>query len=320
MRDVEKIMEEIIVSVYCLAYNHEKYIRDALEGFINQKTNFNFEVIVHDDASTDNTKIIIEEYAKKYPNLIIPIYQVENTHRKGIDKFKEFIYPKMRGKYVAICEGDDFWTDENKLQIQVDYLNSHPDYSACVHNTKQIDMATGKETLMYNNDYERDLSFEEIVKRGGACYHTTSLMYRIQYADNRPHFFEVIKPIGDYPLSIYLILNGKIHFINKIMSCYRLGTEYSWSKSNMNKDNRILRTKKIIQMLNEVNEYSNYKYEQVINSVISQNEFLQLEYEGKYSDLRNKKFNGIWQNESNSFRLKRFLWRYFGSIIELLRK
>ena len=109
---------EIKVCVYCLAYNHEKYIRDCLEGFVNQKTNFKYRVIVHDDASTDGTQDIIKEYATKYHDIIVPILQTENKYSQGISIIETFIKPLLIGKYVAVCEGDDYWCDENKLQKQ----------------------------------------------------------------------------------------------------------------------------------------------------------------------------------------------------------
>ena len=119
---------KIKLSVICLTYNHEKFIRQALDGFVMQKTNFPFEVIVHDDASTDETAKIIREYEIKYPELIKPIYQKENLWQKGIPT-KNYIYPKINGKYVALCEGDDYWTDPLKLQKQVDFLEAHWCYS-----------------------------------------------------------------------------------------------------------------------------------------------------------------------------------------------
>ena len=98
---------DIMVSIICKTYNHEKYIEEAIKGFIKQKTSFKFEVIIHDDASTDSTADIIRKYEKEYPEIIKPIYQVENLFRSGIPIDKTYIMPKARGKYVAWCEGDD---------------------------------------------------------------------------------------------------------------------------------------------------------------------------------------------------------------------
>ena len=109
----------IMVSVICNVFNHEAYIRDALEGFVSQKTNFPFEVLIHDDASTDKSADIIHEYEAKYPNLIKPIYQTQNQYSRGGGITRKFQIPRVKGKYIAMCEGDDYWTDENKLQKQV---------------------------------------------------------------------------------------------------------------------------------------------------------------------------------------------------------
>lgn len=120
-----------VVSVICLAYNHERYIRKALEGFVAQETDFPFEVLVHDDASTDSTRSIIEEFAQEYPDIIVPVYQNENQYSKGVDPGWDVLFPKTRGKYIAFCDGDDYWCDPLKLQLQLEQLEKHPDCSAC---------------------------------------------------------------------------------------------------------------------------------------------------------------------------------------------
>lgn len=108
-----------IVSISCITYNHEDYIRDAIEGFLMQKTTFPVEILIHDDASTDKTADIIREYEKKYPHLIKPIYQTENQYSKGIGVSATYQYPRANGNYITLCEGDDYWTDPYMLQKQV---------------------------------------------------------------------------------------------------------------------------------------------------------------------------------------------------------
>ena len=125
---------DIMVSICCITYNQASYIRDALEGFVNQKTDFAYEVLIHDDASTDGTADIIREYADRYPDLIFPILQTENQYSKGLTNVSgTFNFPRARGKYIAMCEGDDYWTDDRKLQKQVDYLEANPGCSLCFH-------------------------------------------------------------------------------------------------------------------------------------------------------------------------------------------
>ena len=119
------------VSVVCNAYNHEKYIRSALEGFVMQKTSFPFEVLVHDDASTDHTAEIIREYEIKYPDIIKPIYSTENQYSKNDGSLDRIQYGRVQGKYIALCEGDDYWMDPLKLQKQYDLLEKHPEIDMC---------------------------------------------------------------------------------------------------------------------------------------------------------------------------------------------
>lgn len=109
-----------LVSICCITYNQENYIRDAIEGFLMQRTTFPIEIIIHDDASTDNTAKVVNEFAEKHPDLIVPIYQTINQYSQGIKPWPNFVFPRARGKYIALCEGDDYWTDPLKLQKQVD--------------------------------------------------------------------------------------------------------------------------------------------------------------------------------------------------------
>lgn len=123
-------MEKPLVSICCITYNHEKYIRDALKGFVMQKTNFPFEIVISDDCSKDNTRAIIKEYNEKYPDLFRDISPDENM---GAFANFQYVQEQAKGRYVALCEGDDYWIDPMKLQNQVDFLESHPDYSMCCH-------------------------------------------------------------------------------------------------------------------------------------------------------------------------------------------
>ena len=120
-----------LVTIRCLVYNHEPYLRQCLDGFVMQKTNFPFEAIVHDDASTDRSAEIIREYAEKYPNIIKPIFETENLYSKHDGSIRKVMYEHTKGKYVAICEGDDYWIDPYKLQKQVDILESNTNIGLC---------------------------------------------------------------------------------------------------------------------------------------------------------------------------------------------
>ena len=123
--------KETLVSIRCVTYNQEKYISQALDSFLMQKTNFPFEIVVHDDASTDKTIEIIKEYEKKFPDIVKPIYETENQYSKKDNSLDLIILSHLKGKYTAYCEGDDFWTNKNKLQKQVDFLEQNLDYGFC---------------------------------------------------------------------------------------------------------------------------------------------------------------------------------------------
>lgn len=217
-----------LVSVCCLTYNHKKYIRQALDGILAQKTSFPFEILVHDDASTDGTTEIVKEYEEKYPNIIKGIYQCENQYSKDPRVLKHFVYPRVRGKYVALLECDDFWTDEQKLQKQVNYMEQHPECSGTFHAANWL---CGEKFVRNDKhfNFECDVKPEQVILGGGEYCATGALCFRTKYALDFPHFRE-LDEIGDYSLEILLPLRGKFHYFPDIMCCYRFEREGSWTK------------------------------------------------------------------------------------------
>ena len=263
------MQDEIIVSVICLCYNHENYIRDALNGFVMQKTNFKFEVFVHDDASTDGSAAIIMEYAEKYPELIIPIIQKENQYSKGLKISRTFVFPRVHGKYIATCEGDDYWTSPDKLQKQVDFLETHPDYSACAHNARFYNVQTGESYPGYGLE-DRDLSMDDIVSQGGAFYQTATLMYRSVYMlSETPPFLGALVTCGDYSRDIFLRLKGKIYYSAEQMTLYRAYVPGSWTeRTRKDKQFEIKQNERVINMLKMANDYSEHKYDEIFSKYI----------------------------------------------------
>lgn len=129
-----------LVSISCTTYNHAPYIRQCLDPILGQQTNFPFEIVIHDDASTDGTREIIKEYVAKYPDIIFPVFQTENQYSRGIRGLpSRYNYPRCRGRYIAICEGDDYWTDPLQLQKQVDFLEAHEDYVMTYHDMDVVE-------------------------------------------------------------------------------------------------------------------------------------------------------------------------------------
>ena len=178
-----------------------------------QKTNFRFEAIVHDDASTDGTATIIREYAEKYPNIIKPILQTENQYSQGkkIGAIMEQLFPQ--GKYIAECEGDDYWTDPEKLQRQVDFLEAHPDYSTVCNRTKLYSEYRQQyigENCCY--DKSQTIDVRDIILKGGLFISTCSLLYRKSILPTTlPGYWERCH-VGDYPLQIHAAMQGKVYY------------------------------------------------------------------------------------------------------------
>jgi glycosyltransferase involved in cell wall biosynthesis len=204
----------IKVSILCITYNHEKFIKQALESFIMQKTNFDFEVIIGEDCSTDNTREIIKEFEKKYPNIIKPIYREKNLG--AMANFVDILC-KAEGNYIALCEGDDFFIDENKLQVQADFFDNNPEYSVCFHPVKVFfENGEREEHIFPKVEDFGEFCLEELLKNN--FIQTNSVMYRKRSCyKNIP---QNIMP-GDWYLHSYHAEFGRIGFIDKVMATYR---------------------------------------------------------------------------------------------------
>jgi len=212
-----------VVSVICLVYNHEPFLRECFEGFVMQKTTFPIEILVHDDASTDHSVDIIREYTAKYPNLFKPIYQAENQYSKGVDVFSINV-KRAQGKYIAICEGDDYWTDPLKLQKQVNFLDENKEFSGCFHNARVVS-ANGTFVCQFHNattEMKNTFDFVDSIK--GWNVPTASLVYRNDMAIHNivteiTQKYTIIS--GDRLLIAAIAANGNYYYIPQEMSIYR---------------------------------------------------------------------------------------------------
>lgn len=296
----------VMVSIICLAYNHEKYIRNTLESFVSQKTNFPFEVVIHDDCSTDATAAIIREYEQKYPQIIRPIYQTENQYSKGVWITRDVVAPQTRGKYVAVCEGDDYWCDENKLQLQYDFLSSHPKYSACVHRTVFHNVSTGEETYVPDISESRDFSLEEIVWVGGGIFGTNSLMARREVYCDLPECFR-IRGFGDYQLFIYAAMEGKVHCMDRAMSVYNVGISGSWTERVWeDKERRIRHYNTCIALLEQIDAYYEGKYHRVLSEKILETQYQILKLNNDRKRMREPQYRTVYRQDRTA-ELKRKL-------------
>ena len=226
-----------LVSVSCITYNHAKYIRQCLDGFIMQKTNFSFEVLIHDDASTDGTAEIIKDNEKRYPEIIKPIYEEENQWSRGRRGSAEFNFPRAVGKYIALCEGDDYWIDPNKLQKQVDFLETHPEYSMCFHNAVEHFEDGKYDDKLFSNIEDRDYSGLEIYEDWIIPTASVVLRQGILYTDLYKKILnDNLIIYGDTPLFLCCWHYGKIRGFYDVMSVYRrqkLGVTSNFNYENL---------------------------------------------------------------------------------------
>ncbi len=220
---------DVVVSVCCITYNHEKFIAEALDGFLMQKTKFKFEIIIGEDCSTDNTREIVEEYMRKYPDILRLVTHTQNV---GAIKNQIRILNAAKGKYIALCDGDDYWTDPFKLQKQVDFMESHKDCAICCHYTRVINEAG---ELVYQNPSPAALEFtyEDVLLGKREETRVCSVMHKNNY---------LVKQISrqswlyhthgtDTFFKLYTIAHsrGKIYVMPEIMGVYRLHKNGVWS-------------------------------------------------------------------------------------------
>ena len=254
---------EIAVSVFCLAFNHEKFIARCLDGFVTQETNFKFEVLVHDDCSSDATPEIIRAYAEKYPDIIKPILEKKNQFSKGVSITRDIVMPIANGRYYAFCEGDDYWCDEDKLQRQFDYMEIHPECSMCVHNTLRHDLDGKCRDFKINNWKDVHIMQEEDVFIGWNVHFSSYFIrkefyYKPKY--KKKYWF------GDYITLLHAYDCGEIVCLPYIMSVYNFNNHVGITYQNTNSGYEKIRERELLRkdFLLEFDEYTCHKYTKVI--------------------------------------------------------
>lgn len=227
--------EKVVVSICMLAFNHEEYISDAIEGILSQKTSFAYEILVHDDASTDRTTQIIREYSKKFPRLIRPIYQRQNQWSRGVNPSVFFNYPRALGDYVTWCEGDDVWTDASKLQSQIDILEREKGIDLCFHPAiieNCVDPSRGGHLVGSYLEVSGTVDFEDIFLRRFGMIPTASCVVRRSIMEQLAAFMgpRPYLTSGDVHMQTLGALRGGAYCLSRVMSTYRLGTSSSLTR------------------------------------------------------------------------------------------
>lgn len=267
--------KEITVSICMLTYNHELFIEKTLFSILNQKTNFGFEILVHDDASTDKTRFIIEKYQKLYPNIIKPIFQNMNQWSKGVNPSVKYNYPRAKSKFVAWCEGDDMWIDDNKLAYQVSIMMRNPMINISFHQAVRVFYSDRSNSDMIIGDYggeDRVLTFEETVFRPHGLIPTASMIVRQKVKEKLFAFMENrnFMRSGDvFTQFIGSLENGAL-YIAKPMSVYRYQTPSSLTMGFNNIENKINHEVAVIRAYLEYNYEVNGKYYLIFKRLILQ--------------------------------------------------
>lgn len=296
-----KNTNQCTVSICCLAYNHEQFIQDALDGMLMQETDFSFEILIHDDASTDCTADIIRKYEALYPKIVKPIYQDTNQYSQGINVSLKYNYGRANGDYVAWCEGDDYWTDNKKLAKQIELMRLYPSCELSFHPAMRIDcneeMPLEDKVIGKYDDKITIVSTHDVIVRTHDMLPTASCI--ITQAAKK-EFVNFVKDrsylkAGDIYMQFFGARHGGAIFINDVMSVYRLHTPHSWSKVRLNNDKKWAETHfAMIKSFYDLDEYTQYNYSNSFKTAILQRYFrlsgmcrnsMQSEYQQLYTNF-----------------------------------
>ncbi|MED3550872.1 glycosyltransferase [Cytobacillus praedii] len=308
---------DILVSVNCITYNHERYIGSTIEGFLSQKTNFAFEILIGEDCSKDGTRAIIESYMNKFPGKIRLITSSSNV---GAKKNSERLVEASNGKYIALCEGDDLWTNPHKLQKQIDYLENHPDCVLCFHSAEIVN-GMGKPLNQYIRPYKktRNSPVRDMIAGGGGFCPTASLVFRREIIDPLPALLKEAH-VGDYALQMWAASKGSIHYIDEMMSAYRVGIADSWStklNSGSNMIEKNIEVKKLdIQLLNHFNQETSFRYSDEIEGEVLKKEFEILLLQKNFKVMRTNKYKKVVKELSKIDKTKLYTRMYFPGIYQ----
>lgn len=301
MEIVDKTRDsEPAVSICCTTFNHEKYIEDALAGFISQKTTFHYEIAIYDDASTDGTSDILRQYQKKYPDHIRLFMAHRNTfwYSNRTQLRSEFWERVLKGTFVAYCEGDDYWIDEQKLQKQYDIMSGNPDISMCLHNAVLYNCKNGKISLCLKELNTGILGPDSFIIKGN-IFPTASKMIRRDILMVPIEWVEGYS-FGDYQKILYAALKGDIYYSTDVMSVYRSFTDGSWSERIWSDaGGRMTVCVDSIEVLQKYQKYSGYIFDDYIRSrqteylwaivsVIKNDKYSVTEEDSKRTEIINK--------------------------------
>lgn len=315
-----------LVSINCITYNHEPYIGDAIESFIMQQTDFEFEILIGEDCSTDRTREIIAEYVRLYPKRIKLITSEKNVG--GMQNFYR-LHQSSKGKYIAVCEGDDYWTDPFKLQKQVNYLENNPECTLCFHNGEVIDLyrnKVGRNVLpwmksneKYYENRNRKYSAGELALLG--FIPTASYIYPKQILDNPPEWC-LHSVVGDNIIKLITASHGYAYYMNENMCVYRFGVPGSattkWIKDHNTLEKRIRHNQGFIDIFDNFNRYSDFKYKKEIDLAKQIFEFQISIINADWREITSIKYADMFNELSARQKILTYIRAYFPRLYERL--
>lgn len=322
---------DLMVSISCITYNHEEYIAQTLDSFLMQKTDFKFEILIHDDASTDRTAEIVRDYARRHPDIVKPLIQTENQYSKGISNISgTFNFPRAQGKYICMCEGDDYWISPDKLQKQVDYMEHHPDCTLCFHSAQVLSVSRSlgeRRVRPYKGN--RVLSAEEVIDKSGH-YPTASLFFPAVFGKNLPRYYFDC-PVGDIPIQIIMASKGYAYYMDDAMAVYREGVGVSWT-AQMKTGNHVEKQRNYYRQMKRMylafDESTLGRYGGVVKSAIGRIYFLTMINTKQYAQVKADRYKKYYRELSFRTRFftdmeirfpRLYLWLQ-GSVHKLMRK
>jgi len=260
------------ITVLVMTYNHERFIGQALESALMQKTNFDYEILISEDCSTDRTREIVIEFQKAHPEKVRLLLSEKNIHSneivvRGIRA--------ARGQYIALLDGDDYWTSPHKLQRQADFLDSHPECSLCFHNAKIFHEGDAREGRNWTPAGHKEISTLEDIWMGNFIA-TCSTMFRRGLIREIPEWYNDFFPITDWPLHILNAEHGKIGYVDEVMGVYRYHPGGLYSPFSETK-----KQEETLKFYRTINKHLNYRYNKIVNIAISRYFF---EWAEEYKD------------------------------------
>lgn len=262
IEDCDKLCARPTISILCITFNQIDYIRDAIDSFLAQEVDEDLEILVNDDCSTDGTTDILLEYQRQHPSVFRVVTHEENQFSKGASPMGEFLVPLARGEFIAMCEGDDYWTDAKKLAKQLEVMRDNPGIAACVHANENVQASTKRRlsTVRYS-DHDTMISAEDVISHS-QCYATNSLFVRSDAMKAyRSSPFGSLKTDGDHKMLVFFgLLSGGIYYLDEVMSAYRVLAKNSVNRSMLMGD-ALMRTaatkrEKRLALLDLVDNYT----------------------------------------------------------------